>query len=77
MRYGEDNETVEEYRISIVCSVEVKNAKKDETRWKEPRIIGDATYILSGTYATSESTCVTAAVSDLARRIVNRTIEEW
>lgn len=77
VRYGDDNETVEEYRISIVCSLKLKDVSKDVIMWQEPRVIGDSTYSLSGSYATSESSCVSAAVSDLARRIVNRTIEGW
>ncbi len=77
VRYGADNEAVEEYRISIVCSLKLKDISKDVIMWREPRVIGDSTYSLSGSYATSEASCVSAAVSDLARRIVNRTIEGW
>ena len=77
VRYGADNETVEEYRISIVCSVEVKDVRKDVLLWQDSRVIGDSTYSVSGTYTTSESSAVSSAVSDLARRIVNRTIEGW
>ena len=77
VRYGADNETVEEYRISIVCSVQVKDVGKDVSLWQDSRVIGDATYSLSGTYPGSESSTITAAVSDLARRILNRTIEGW
>ena len=77
VRYGDDNETVEEYRINVICSVKVKDVRKDVLLWQDPRLIGDATYSLSGTYRSSESSCFCAAVSDLARRILNRTIEGW
>ena len=77
VRYGADNETVEEYRISVVCSVEVKDVNKDLLLWQDSRIIGDSTYNLSGTYSRTESSTISSAVSDLARRIVNRTIEGW
>lgn len=73
VRYGDDNETIEEYRISIVCSVEVKDVKQDTFLWREPRVIGDSTYSVSG--STTESSAISSAVSDLARRIVNHTIE--
>ena len=74
VRYkADDNETVEEYRINVICSVKVKDVRKDVLLWQDPRVIGDATYSLSG----SESSCLSAAVSDLARRILNRTIEGW
>lgn len=77
VRYGADNETVEEYRISIVCSVRLKDISKDVIIWQHSRVIGDSTYNLSGEYAISESSAVSAAVSDLARRIINRSIEGW
>ncbi|UCB56803.1 MAG: hypothetical protein JSV30_06320 [Candidatus Omnitrophota bacterium] len=82
VRYGSDNETVEEYRISIVCSVKLNDIKENKLMWQESRIIGDTTYSDSDQsqargYYTSESTAVSSAVSDLARRIVNRTIEGW
>ena len=82
VRYGADNETVEEYRISIVCSIVLKDIRKERIMWQESRVIGDSTYSdtdesHSRGYATSESSAVSSAVSDLARRIVNRTIEGW
>jgi len=77
VRYGSDNETVKEYRVSIVCSLEFKDVKKDKVLWREPRIIGDSTYNISGTYAVSENSAVSTAVSDLARRVANRVIEAW
>jgi hypothetical protein len=77
IRYGDDNETVDEFRISIVCSIEFRDVRKNKLMWREPRIIGDSTYIVSGAHATSESSAITSAVSDLARRIVNRSIEGW
>lgn len=75
VRYGDDNETVEEYRMSIVCSVEVKDVKNDTFLWRNPRVIGDSTYSVSG--STTESSAISNAISDLARRIVNHTVEGW
>lgn len=77
VRYGDDNETVVEYRVSIVCSVKARDIRKDVLLWQDSRVIGDSTYNISGTYATSESSAISSAVSDLARRILNRTIEGW
>ena len=82
VRYGSDNEIVEEYRVSIVCSLEFKDVRKEKVLWREPRIIGDSTYSdtdssLARGHYTSEPSAVSTAVSDLARRIVNRTIEGW
>lgn len=77
VRYGADNEVIEEYRISIVCSVEVEDVGKGGFLWKEARVIGDSSYSLSGNFSTTESSAVKAAVTDTGRRIVNRTIEGW
>lgn len=77
LRYGADNEVVAEYRVSIVCSAQFRDIAKDELIWNEPRIIGDSTYNISGTYSVTESATVASAVSDVARRIVNRAIEGW
>ncbi|MFC1632084.1 LPS assembly lipoprotein LptE [Candidatus Omnitrophota bacterium] len=77
VRYGSDNEDVDEYRVSIICAVEVKDVRDGSTLWQDPRVIGDSTYNVSGTYAVSEAATIDNAVADLARRIVNRTIEGW
>ena len=45
--------------------------------WEEKGFIGDATYFTSGTLAKTEDTALDEAVDDLARRIVERTIEWW
>jgi hypothetical protein len=77
LRYGNDNETVIEYRVSIVCSVRARDIDKDLFLWQDGRVIGDSTYNVSGNLASSESSAIASAVSDLARRILNRTIEGW
>ncbi len=77
LRYGADNETVEEYRVSVVCSVVLEDLRHNKIMWKDPRVIGDSSYNLTGQFASSETAAVDAAVSDIARRIVNHTIEGW
>ncbi|MBN3038618.1 MAG: hypothetical protein JW869_04285 [Candidatus Omnitrophica bacterium] len=77
LRYGADNETVEEYRVSVVCAVILEDKKHNKIMWEDPRVIGDSSYNLEGTYAGSEDSAVSIAITDLARRIVNHTIEGW
>lgn len=77
LRYGADNETVDEYRVSIICSLELMNVQKNELMWEESRVIGDSTYNISGAFSGTEASSVSVAIADIARRIVNRTIEGW
>ena len=72
-----DNEDVEEYRITITVSLELKDTVKNEIKWTEPSFSGDATYALTGSLAKSESTAIDEAIKDLARRVVERTFDDW
>ncbi len=76
LRYT-DNDDVEEYRIHITVSLELVNAQKQETSWMESGFTGEATYFVTGASARSEEAAVEDAITDLARRIVERTVEDW
>jgi len=76
LRYT-DNEDVQEYRVRVTTSLELWDPRKREVVWSEPSFAGEATYFVSGTLATSEESAVANALVDLARRIVERTIENW
>lgn len=76
LRYTENNE-VEEYRINIVVNVSLWDRLKDKMVWQELGFTGDITYFITGQQAISEEAAVTAGVKDLARRIVERTVEQW
>lgn len=76
LRY-DTNDNVEEYRIRLVVNLELKSAKGDLTIWKEDYFSGEATYRTTGSLAKSESAAISDALSDLARRVVERTIEGW
>ncbi|MCM8766314.1 MAG: LPS assembly lipoprotein LptE [Candidatus Omnitrophica bacterium] len=75
LRYAE-SDVVEEYRISLVVNLSLKD-KEGNLLWKENHFIGDTTYRLTGPLTRTEQEAVNDAVADLARRIVNRTIENW
>jgi len=75
LRY-DDNDDVQEYRIRVTVSLELWDNKKQEVSWKE-NLAGEATFFLAGSQATSEETASGEAMTDLARRIVERTIEDW
>lgn len=76
LRYNrQDN--IEEYRIRMVVNIELIDAKDGKTRWKETNFAGEALYNTAGSASKTESDAITEAEADLARRVVERTIEEW
>jgi len=76
LRYTDDDD-VEEYRVHVTVALELRNTQKDEVSWTEPNFVGEATYFVTGPQASSEETAIDKAILDLARRIVERTIEDW
>lgn len=76
LRYSR-NDNIEEYRIRLVVNLEMKNAKDDKVRWTENNFAGESLYRTTGAQAKSETTAIKEAADDLARRVVERTIEEW
>ncbi len=77
LRYTDDDD-VQEYRVHITVSFEMWNAQDSEKpAWSEPNFVGEATYFVTGPLATTEENAIKEAIKDLARRIVERTIEDW
>jgi len=76
LRYTGDDD-VQEYRVHVTVSLELWDSKNQELMWSEPGFVGEATYFVSGPRATSEDSAVDEAIKDLARRAVERTIENW
>ncbi|MBI3617778.1 MAG: LptE family protein [Candidatus Omnitrophica bacterium] len=76
LRYT-DNGDVQEYRVHITVSLEMHNAQSEEAVWTETGFVGEATYFVTGASARSEEAAVEDAITDLARRIVERTVEDW
>lgn len=71
-----ENDDVQEYRVQITMALELFDTRRNEVLWSEP-IVGEATYYVTGPSAKSESVAVVDATTDLARRIVEKTIENW
>jgi len=76
LRY-DNNENVEEFRINIVVNMSMYDRKNDKMLWQESGFTGEQSYFVSGTQAISEAQAITNAINDLARRIVERTVEQW
>lgn len=77
LRYENNQEDVAEYRISLIMHLTLYKKGEENPLWDEPNFIGDAAYFTSGTQAKSEKTALDDAVSDLARRVIERTVENW
>lgn len=76
VRY-DDNDNIEEYRVNMIVSLTLWNNKEDKLEWQEGSFTGDTTYFVTGAMAKSEATAINDAITDLARRVVERTVEEW
>ena len=72
----DDSGNVEEYRLNLVVNATLRN-EEGNLLWEEPELIGDTTYFVTGSLSKTEVTAGDALVTDVARRLVERTIENW
>ena len=75
LRYSK-SEDVQESRLSIVIDATLIQKSDNKVLWKE-RLTGDTSFFLSGPRAVSEDEAAAKAVDDLARRMVENTVEYW
>ncbi len=68
---------VEEWRLSVVVNLRFYDQHANTLLWEEGGFTGDTTYFALGSKAESESAALSRAIADLARRIVERTVENW
>ncbi len=71
------NQNVQEYRARVVVSLTLTDTATGKVLWKEPSFAGEKTYFLTGPQAQTQSAAIDAALTDLATRIVERTVENW
>ncbi len=76
LRYTDSNDVLE-YRLQIFVSLELLDSKTGEVIWQEPNFVGETTYFPTGALAKTEAQALQDALTDLARRIVERTVEDW
>ncbi|MFH1691024.1 MAG: LptE family protein [Candidatus Omnitrophota bacterium] len=83
IKYGRESindatdDTPQEYRITIFVKISLYDKRNNKVLWERPNFAGDTTYYTTGAYVTSESQAIKAATEDLARRIVELTVEAW
>ena len=83
------SQQVEEWRLSVVVNLRFYDlhgspAEGQATSeggglllWEDSRFTGDTTYFELGPNAESESKALDRAIEDLARRVVERCVENW
>lgn len=71
------NQNVQEYQIRVIVSLTMTDRTTGKVLWKEPSFTGETTYFLTGTQASTQSAAIDAALTDLATRVVERTVENW
>jgi ABC-type uncharacterized transport system auxiliary subunit len=76
LRY-DASQQVEEWRLNIVVNLRFIDQTTNTLMWQEDNFTGDTTYFALGANAQSETTALDRAITDLARRIVERTVENW
>jgi len=76
LRY-DDNDNVLEYRISLVVNMTMWDRKEEKVLYEVTNFTGDTTYFASGSNAKSETQAVSDALTDLARRVVERAVDQW
>ena len=76
LRY-DASQQVEEWRLNVVVNARLLDLHTNTALWEEKRLTGDTTYFAIGPNTESEATALTRAITDLARRVVERTVENW
>ena len=76
LRYSAGGD-IEEWRLNIAVRLKFYDQTLNTPLWEEERLVGDTTYFATGPNAKSEAAALDLAITDLARRIVERSVENW
>ena len=76
LRY-DDNMNIQEYRVVLIINIKLEDVKAGKVVWEEKGFAGETTYNTGGQFTLDQNAAITKAVVDLARRIVERTVEAW
>lgn len=69
--------TAEAYRLNLIADLVLRERASGVVVWEEHGFVGDTTYFVTGSLAISEATALDNLRTDFARRVVERTIEDW
>ncbi|PIU41809.1 MAG: hypothetical protein COS99_03285 [Candidatus Omnitrophica bacterium CG07_land_8_20_14_0_80_42_15] len=72
-----DDQNVDEYRLKIIVNIKFTDLSNNVVLVDEKSFAGESTYTITGTLAGTESGTEQNAITDLARRVVEKIIEGW
>ena len=75
-KYGYDD-NIDQYRMAIFVDMDATDTATNKVMWTEKNFAGSDYYFTTGAQQKSEDSAITAALNDLSRRVVERTIEVW
>ena len=67
----------QEYRITLFVNITLIDNKTQKVLWRVSGFAGDSSYYTTGNFTKSEAQSLSDACDDLARRIVEKTVEAW
>ncbi len=77
LRFDQRSENVDEYRANIIVDMSLENVTQNKKVWSEKGFVGFFEYNQTGRNSVSEDAAINNAIADLAKRIVERTVEDW
>jgi Lipopolysaccharide-assembly len=72
-----DDDNVDEFRMEIYVDLELYDNRTNTLVWAENRFMGTTSYAISGPNRKTDAQAVKDAVNDIAKRILERTVETW
>ena len=72
----DEQETGEEYRVVISCSIEYTDIATSESLWKDGNVFGDGNYFLEEG-DTGFDDAVTEALEEIIDKILDKTVRAW
>lgn len=76
VRY-EDRRSIKEYRMFIGVDISLIDNRSGQVIWTEKGFTGKTEYFRTGTDAISERTASEKVRKDLAKKVVDRIVEDW
>lgn len=70
-------ENVSEYRLFIVLGLTLKYRETGEIIWKEENFSGNKEYFVTQIRAQGQKSATENAIDDIARKVVDRVVEDW
>ena len=61
----------------MLCNIRLVDSRDSKVLLEEHDVIGDTTYFVTGSLLKTETEALNDAMSDLARRIINKVVENW